>query len=106
MTVITYAWIDGTIGDWGTARRLRTGPGGVDGLSNATIAGSGTEAATVSANQAATLYDAWRRECDADRDERPLSRGQTRTTRWAPDSYYKFAGSCLAADARWNLRQS
>ncbi|MEH2562112.1 hypothetical protein [Bradyrhizobium sp. AZCC 2289] len=56
MTVITYNWIDGTSGTWGTAADWS---GGVvpDGTSNATIAGSRTETVTVSANLL-TLGDA------------------------------------------------
>jgi hypothetical protein len=54
MPVITYTWIDGTTGDWGTASDWS---GGVvpDGTSNAAIAGAGTETVTVSANQAVNL---------------------------------------------------
>src|SRR6266404_3118608 len=54
MTAITFTWVDGTIGDWGTAADWS---GGVvpDGTSNATIAGSGTETVTISANQAVNL---------------------------------------------------
>src|SRR5438045_1883965 len=54
MSIITYTWIDGTSGDWGTASNWTEGvvP---DGTSNATIAGTGTETVTVSANQAVNL---------------------------------------------------
>ncbi|WP_167528912.1 beta strand repeat-containing protein, partial [Bradyrhizobium macuxiense] len=51
---LTYTWIDGTTGDWGTAANWS---GGVvpDGTTNATIAGTGTETVTVSSNQSVNL---------------------------------------------------
>jgi hypothetical protein len=54
MSVITCTWIVGTIGDWSTAADWS---GGLvpDGTSNATIAGTGTETVTVSANQSVNL---------------------------------------------------
>ena len=52
--VITYTWVDGTSGDWGTGADWS---GGVapTGTTNATIAGTATETVTVSSNQAVNL---------------------------------------------------
>jgi hypothetical protein len=52
--VITYTWVDGTSGDWGTAADWS---GGVvaNGTANATIAGTATDTVTVSSNQAVNL---------------------------------------------------
>jgi hypothetical protein len=51
MPTLTFTWVDGTSGDWGTSSDWS--PSGVpNGTDNAAISGTGTETVTVSTNEA------------------------------------------------------